>query len=258
LGEEQPSSKPETPISDDGSQSLGIGLAVVARYVRNMNGQIRVRSELGKGTIFGIELPFDHAPSTPGIGRGPLSQPDGSSPMLDIPRSLSSTSLPKIATSQLANVKSEDFESAPLVNAVESSEQHGVAASDSEEMQAEDPTTLSSPIEANDTTFPFPAMDTIERVSTTIWTEPLKVLVAEDNPINARLLTRRLQKVGHQVELSVDGQECYDQYISNPEAVDVILMDIQVSSLVAAALLILTSADAARGWLYFRKHDSQI
>jgi len=45
--------------------SLGVGLAVVARYVRNMKGQIRVQSELGKGTIFGIELPFEHANPSP-------------------------------------------------------------------------------------------------------------------------------------------------------------------------------------------------
>lgn len=34
---------------DDEQKSLGVGLAVVARYIKNVKGQIRVQSELGKG-----------------------------------------------------------------------------------------------------------------------------------------------------------------------------------------------------------------
>lgn len=70
---------PSTTGGADGNGSLGVGLAVVARYVRNMKGQIRVQSEPGKGTIFGIELPFENVPTTPD-GRIPRS------PSEDIPR----------------------------------------------------------------------------------------------------------------------------------------------------------------------------
>src|SRR3954463_6366842 len=75
-----------TPDSTDSNTSIGIGLAVVARYVRNMNGQIRIRSELGKGTIFGIELPFEHAPGTPG------STPESRTPEMR-PRPLAATEI---------------------------------------------------------------------------------------------------------------------------------------------------------------------
>ncbi|KAK3492806.1 uncharacterized protein B0T23DRAFT_317072 [Neurospora hispaniola] len=47
---------------DDNSQSgkaLGLGLAVVARILRNMDGQLRLKSEVGKGSRFVIQLPFD-------------------------------------------------------------------------------------------------------------------------------------------------------------------------------------------------------
>lgn len=47
---------------DDKSQSgktLGLGLAVVARILRNMDGQLRLKSEVGKGSRFVIQLPFD-------------------------------------------------------------------------------------------------------------------------------------------------------------------------------------------------------
>jgi hypothetical protein len=37
---------------------LGLGLAMVARIVRNMDGQLRLKSEEGKGSRFVIQLPF--------------------------------------------------------------------------------------------------------------------------------------------------------------------------------------------------------
>ncbi|KAH1315281.1 hypothetical protein KXX47_003566 [Aspergillus fumigatus] len=55
-------------ITSDGSGSrniLGLGLALVARIVRNMNGQLSVKSEEGHGSCFRIKmqfpLPFDEA-----------------------------------------------------------------------------------------------------------------------------------------------------------------------------------------------------
>jgi CheY-like chemotaxis protein len=58
----------------------------------------------------------------------------------------------------------------------------------------------------------------------------LNVLVAEDNPINLRLMNKKLSRRGHKVDLACDGQECHDQYVSNTANIDVILMDMKVSS----------------------------
>src|SRR5271168_5162525 len=41
------------------TRTLGLGLAIVARIVRNMNGQLRLKSEEGKGSRFVIQLPFE-------------------------------------------------------------------------------------------------------------------------------------------------------------------------------------------------------
>ncbi|KAK4189358.1 putative signal transduction histidine-protein kinase [Podospora australis] len=43
-------------------RTLGLGLAVVARILRNMDGQLRLKSELGKGSRFVIQLPFELPP----------------------------------------------------------------------------------------------------------------------------------------------------------------------------------------------------
>lgn len=150
--ESSPISESATPSGEGGP--LGIGLAVVARYVRNMKGQIRVHSEPGKGTIFGIELPFEHAsPQTPtGFN---ISEPSSSR-------------------------------------------------------------------------YPFPPMANVPPSTSTNQRDSLSVLIAEDNPINSRLLARRLVKLGHQVHLAQDGQECHDHFAAGPQQVDVILMDIQM------------------------------
>lgn len=42
---------------------------MIARYVWSADGQIRVTSEQGKGTIFTLELPFEHVPSIDAVGR---------------------------------------------------------------------------------------------------------------------------------------------------------------------------------------------
>lgn len=54
----------------------------------------------------------------------------------------------------------------------------------------------------------------------------LKVLVAEDNLINQKVAMINLKKLGHHVEIAVNGQMAVDMYKNG--AYDVILMDIQM------------------------------
>ena len=54
----------------------------------------------------------------------------------------------------------------------------------------------------------------------------LKVLVAEDNLINQKVAMINLKKLGHKVEIAVNGQMAVDMYKSGNY--DVILMDIQM------------------------------
>ncbi|KAK4549504.1 hypothetical protein LTR36_006501 [Oleoguttula mirabilis] len=61
-----PESKAMQEIREKGSRALGLGLALVARIVRNMNGQLRLKSEEGRGSRFVIQFPFELPEDEPG------------------------------------------------------------------------------------------------------------------------------------------------------------------------------------------------
>jgi len=59
---------------------------------------------------------------------------------------------------------------------------------------------------------------------------PMRILVAEDNTVNQRLIRRLLEKKGHTVNIANDGKEAVDIFIKNAgnpqEKFQMILMDI--------------------------------
>jgi PleD family two-component response regulator len=59
--------------------------------------------------------------------------------------------------------------------------------------------------------------------------EHLQVLVAEDDPVNSRIIQKRLEKSGHDVHHTVNGEDCASVYGEKPAFFDVVLMDMQVS-----------------------------
>lgn len=56
----------------------------------------------------------------------------------------------------------------------------------------------------------------------------LQVLVAEDDPINMKILRKRLEKAGHTVHHTVNGEDCAQAYRGSAGKYDVVLMDMQV------------------------------
>lgn len=60
--------------------------------------------------------------------------------------------------------------------------------------------------------------------------DKMRILVAEDNPVNSRILEKRLKKLGHDVYLTVNGEQCACAYRKEKGNFDIILMDIQVRS----------------------------
>ncbi|KAL2067218.1 hypothetical protein VTL71DRAFT_1642 [Oculimacula yallundae] len=204
--------------SDD--QPMGVGLAVVARYVKNMKGQIRVQSELGKGTIFGIELPFQHAIQSPeDVPAPPLFDLKG--PI--ILRAMSDTGSIPNTLSPLPTV--DELDEVTPKNVPDALISPSLSEAPSNLASPESHSGHTSHGMSSGTNYPFPNMDGDLSEHPR---ETLSVLIAEDNPINARLLTRRLVKLGHKVEQVTDGQGCHDQFALNPQSVDVILMDIQM------------------------------
>jgi light-regulated signal transduction histidine kinase (bacteriophytochrome) len=58
----------------------------------------------------------------------------------------------------------------------------------------------------------------------------MRVLVAEDDPVNSRIIDKRLTKLGHKVHLTKNGEECAHVYCEEQGRFDIVLMDIQVRS----------------------------
>lgn len=65
----------------------------------------------------------------------------------------------------------------------------------------------------------------------------LQVLVAEDDPINMKILRKRLEKAGHTVHHTVNGEDCAAAYKDSAGKYDVVLMDMQVSYVQYTTLL---------------------
>jgi len=56
----------------------------------------------------------------------------------------------------------------------------------------------------------------------------VRILLAEDNPVNQKLTKLMLTKAGYQVEIANNGQEAVEKYTSSPKDFDMIFMDIQM------------------------------
>lgn len=60
--------------------------------------------------------------------------------------------------------------------------------------------------------------------------EQMKVLVAEDDPVNSKIIKKRLERLGHEIYLTINGEECFGLYCEKAGFFDIVLMDMQVCS----------------------------
>lgn len=313
-------------------RTLGLGLALVARIVRNMNGQLRVKSEEGKGSRFVIQLGFDlpkedkkvallddtketsigpplNQPSTPTVETGEvmLVNKSAQKPLPETPKeilhrksvesvrsmgSMKSFDSAKSDVDRLIEAIQEpltvatgssgdrEYEGRPgshgsgLKQASSSSSRRpisGIArahfanptltkSSDQVLQQREGPglanvtdsktpvrpirmpgdSSTGSPTSEYQPPEPELSARTPSRVLFDIPdrnaeeeppnAERLRVLVAEDDPINSKIIKKRLEKVGHEICLTINGEECSSTYGERPAFFDVVLMDMQVCS----------------------------
>ncbi|KAJ4407962.1 hypothetical protein N0V91_003628 [Didymella pomorum] len=347
---------PQQLKADDDKTALGLGLAVVARIIRNMNGQLRIRSEEGKGTRFVIQFPFDlpddeedNSPPSP-----PTDASDSGSltPHPERPKSLSSSLQTGVERTLVSPAVSrhDSSGSAPQVNgtiinhAVASRRQSadslksktslrsfksGMTSSTTESARSDvdrliddlqaphlverrrghhggdsspstrsmrpaltkrnsmdpgsPPRTRSKSLEISegrvvvpphqrslDTKTPgeepiafssqplravrlpddatSPTQRSMGSILGEVHDEPrelspppvsapepekltsdkMRVLVAEDDPVNSRIVKKRLEKMQHTVYLTVNGEECASAFGESPKDFDVVLMDMQM------------------------------
>lgn len=349
--------------TEKAQRTLGLGLALVARIVRNMNGQLRVKSEEGKGSRFVIQLGFDlpredkkvallestkemsigpplNQPSTPPIETGEvmLVNKSAQKPLPETPKEI----VRRKSTESVRSIGSmKSFDSAKsdvdrLIEAIQepltvatgssgdrefegrpgsrgsgpkqgSSLSHrrpisGIARAQSANLaltkvsdqvlqQREGPgianvTDSKTPIRPirmpgesstgspqsehppreselsartpSRVLFDIPDRKSKEESPNA---EKLHVLVAEDDPINSKIIKKRLEKVGHEICLTINGEECSSAYGERPAFFDVVLMDMQVclhTYVTSTFTMLKGKIDANSGRLDLHQNDSVI
>jgi CheY-like chemotaxis protein len=58
--------------------------------------------------------------------------------------------------------------------------------------------------------------------------QSVRILLAEDNPVNQKLAMLMLKKAGYQVEVANNGKVAFEKYTGSPDDFDLIFMDIQM------------------------------
>ncbi|KAL8630044.1 hypothetical protein Q9189_004239 [Teloschistes chrysophthalmus] len=290
----------------DEERTLGLGLAVVARIIRNMNGQLRLKSEEGKGSRVVMQMNFGlpaeesyerlikdaeaaeaqssgTQPITPPVEKGEIllvnksAQKNApSTPAHAIVRRPSNDSIASIKSKLSVNsVQSARSDVDRLIEAIQepsmkpkSATTDGVARrplssrrSSTRSRPQSAGTLVDEPIQMDagpgeaaiyDSKTPVRSIrvpgssyhgtaaatasrtpsrvlfDVPNRPQSPPNTDHLNVLVAEDDPVNSKIMKKRLERVGHNTHLTVNGEDCSSAYGDNPSAFDVVLMDMQM------------------------------
>jgi CheY-like chemotaxis protein len=314
------------------ARTLGLGLAMVARIVRTMDGQLRLKSEEGQGSRFVVQLPFRLPEESP----QPV-EAEGAESMLSIPVPNPVASAPPSVTAPLEGEitlvdrgsgisifnnagevvggegsagsrrsmeshQTEKSDADRLIDAIQTplslhdkepewplsrqsskgssskpksrslAGSHGGSLSPQSQkrpvslsmqprdeigfVDVRDSSTPIRPIKVPDEYRDMPTQpagheqshvlfelpsdssqkekerETTESVTSSgTLDEPnplLQVLVAEDDPINMKVLKKRLERAGHEITHTVNGEHCATVYQEQSPAFDVVLMDMQM------------------------------
>ncbi|KAJ5905823.1 uncharacterized protein N7473_002739 [Penicillium subrubescens] len=235
----------------ESSSVLGLGLALVARIVRNMDGQLSLKSEKGTGSCFKLRLKFplpsEEGAKTNVAGGGSCghqachqkndtnqapteSIAEGKS---GIPCRCGDDSFPGPGPGQkdsncldveinLTNGESRSITLAAPHSASDKRTKAIEGLCTAPEQEKEEKTRV---------LLKEPKAPTEEPETTTAdmnANSKLHVLVAEDDPVNSTILKKRLEKFGYQIRLTGNGKECAAVYRENPSSYDAILMDLQM------------------------------
>jgi CheY-like chemotaxis protein len=184
-------SRDPTPL---GKPTLGLGLATVARFVRLRSGLLRMKSMKGQGTTVSVLLPFPRSSEA----FHPFQLP---TPPVD--SSLNSASQSGTPDCSVSKVSGSDYA-------------YGF---------------FDLPLQTTNTSQSLPIMPAPPQTSLKTKEanqRSMTVMIADDNTINLQILQRRLERMGHQVEMSSNGQQCYDLFVVRSADIQFILMDLDV------------------------------
>lgn len=251
-------SEPAHDGMSEKSKTLGLGLAQVGRLVRNMNGQLRLNSEEGKGSRFMIRLRFElpdintHEYFNRGsfVEKQPLAPPIGEEGhvLVNILAEETGKVDSHYKSDESVDSSNDSFKSLksvsgglidvcqkPRRNAESRQNDAGHPPSRTEKPLAilkelgrdSEP----KPITSRDFAMPDGPYRPDKHANSTDRSNAnnLQILVAEDDSINRKIVQKRLEKLGHSVHLTINGEDCANAFRDRADLFDAVLMDIQVS-----------------------------
>ncbi|KAL1712701.1 phytochrome-like protein [Schizophyllum commune] len=221
---------------------VGLGLAVVARIVEQLGGQLRVDSQVNEGSRFSFLIPLGLQGDGNSTSSAVSSQSSASSSLDKIDRRRSRAMSHTSASSKIDS----------LVEALSSSHMHPQVTTPEAQKELQ-PGTVDIPGSATPlrpvridqfdldkptrspqsyyrpTGIRLPSKASREALTSA---DPpskpvLRILIVEDNELNSNMLAKRLTKDGHKIVQTLNGQEGLDKIIEDREF-DAILMDIQM------------------------------
>ncbi|KAL1745398.1 phytochrome-like protein [Schizophyllum fasciatum] len=227
---------------------VGLGLAVVARIVEQLGGQLRVDSQVNGGSRFSFLIPLGLQGNGPSSSQGGATPSSAGSSQASAASSFGQISKPRSRTLS-HNSASSKIDS--LVEALSTSHMQPRAAAADVHKESQ-PGTVdiqgssrplrpvridgfdldkpSSPPSAQRPTeirLPKPASREALCATDPSAKQTLRILIVEDNELNSNMLAKRLTKDGHEIVQTLNGQEGLDKIIEDREF-DAILMDIQM------------------------------
>ncbi|TWU75986.1 Light-sensor Protein kinase [Metarhizium rileyi] len=329
VSSEEFGSPPSEPLDrPHETRTLGLGLAVVARIVKNMDGQLRLKSEEGQGSRFVVQLPFHLPEDTPspepvGHSQESISASHPGNFVASVSPRLTATQVGEIlliergnhmnlaaevdrksvgtgsagsrrSLESLASQISQKSDADRLIDAIQTplslnenqagyweqgqsckdsptrsipftshgtvqsssplslkqgSHSHTAPQSEPGTAEIRDTKTGVKAIKVPDELVDIPSRTSKGDYSGVLFELPthksqpttpamkdtlsskepsLNILVAEDDPINMKILRKRLERVKHTVHHTVNGEDCATVYKEQSPDIDVILMDMQM------------------------------
>ena len=238
----------------------GLGLTIVKSYIEMMGGTIKIESEINKGTKFFFTLKFPIIDKTPRYEASLYknktfsilnTQKDSKRKEISF-EYLSYFGINKIGfnnTSELKNLINKEKIDAIVLFYQESNKKE-IETILEQNLKIpvimiasyafkEDIDKLSPEINIYDPVTPTKTFNSIEslkdtkqliKISQTEKTPiyKIKALIAEDNPINMKLITTTLKNLGVETDTANNGLEAFNKYSMYPDKYDVIFMDVQM------------------------------
>ena len=238
----------------------GLGLTIVKSYIEMMGGQIQVESEINKGTKFFFTLNLEVLDKTPRYEKSLFS--DKTFAILNTQKDstrkeitfnyYSYFGINRIGfnnTSELINLLNKEKIDAVAIFYQESNKNEIEALFDKELnipiimissfAFKENIDKLSPNINIYDPVTPTKIVTSTESLKEKIILTKkekaeetpiykIKALVAEDNPINMKLITTMFKNLGVEVDTANNGLEAFNKYSMYPDKYDVIFMDVQM------------------------------